>query len=271
MKRRIRFLKILSFAAAAALIWLILAVTNAFTGNPISSLVAKKAIERHVEQTYPDLALHIGKTSFNFKFHEYWAKASSETSPDTYFNVYYRNGKVQYDEYDSRVVGRMNTGERLEKQYSAHITPLLETIEGLSNTRAFVMLDTPMDEAREKLALDMKFEPNLPLNVRLNIYADMQAPSLSKMTDVLEQVHQRLLSAGCTFIEYSIDVQGDGGQMSASFVKPKDIESGELASRLETAWISAQASEVPDLKEDLKEDSPIETEHDIYVYIRKAE
>ncbi len=60
-------LKMLAGAVAVVLIVGMLFVTNAFVGNPISAMMANKAIKQYVNQNYSYLDLEIEKVSYNFK------------------------------------------------------------------------------------------------------------------------------------------------------------------------------------------------------------
>ncbi|WFB59799.1 hypothetical protein [Paenibacillus sp. BR1-192] len=267
MKRRKRILRIGSLILAVSLIGIILFMTNELTGNPVSSRAADKAIQRHVKEHYPDLKLQVGKSKYNFKFSEYYAEAKSETSPDTVFRIYYKNGQVDYDEYDSNVLGKLNTLQRLEQEYAQAITPILAQIQGLEEPRATVMLDDPKEEAREKLTLDMPFRKDLPLNVKLAVHADMPEISLGAVADRLERVHESLLEHDYRFVEYSLSAEGDGSLISVSFVKPTDIENGQLESLLESAL---RANDSGDGRNENKEDMAEEPESQIHVFMKSG-
>ncbi|REK72043.1 hypothetical protein [Paenibacillus paeoniae] len=53
--RKIIWRVIAGMIAAFSLIGVILFVANGFVGNPISSAIAKSAIERHIAAQYPEL------------------------------------------------------------------------------------------------------------------------------------------------------------------------------------------------------------------------
>ena len=112
-------LRIAAGITAFIIIGGILFVTNAFVGNPISYLMAKRGVERYVAQNYSFLDLELEKPVYNFKYPAYMVRAKSRTSMDTHFGIYYRNGKVEWDDYQSNVLGLFNTAQRLSDEYSA--------------------------------------------------------------------------------------------------------------------------------------------------------
>jgi flagellar biosynthesis protein FliP len=106
-------LKVLAGVVALILIGGMLFVTNAFVGNPISAMMANKAIKQYVDQNYSNLDLEIEKAKFDFKNAGYMAKAESKTSIDTKFAIYYSKDKVQRDDYVLFVLGIGNTIQRI--------------------------------------------------------------------------------------------------------------------------------------------------------------
>ncbi len=238
MKKNKQILKIISFIIAACLIGAILFVTNAFVGNPVSSAFAKKTINEYVAEKYAHLNLDVGKVSYNFKDSNYMARAKSKTSIDTHFNIYYRNGEIKWDEYESSVLGKYNTLSRLETEYSELAIQILSKIPGLENNRAMVLIEKwEYEQTNGDIKLDMKFDKSLPIDMKVIIRTDLKDISLKNIADILESSHRILLDHGCRFTSYDIfsESDSDGTLVMVNDVTPEDIESGQLDKLLEDA------------------------------------
>ncbi len=94
-----------------------MSVYLSFYGNPISKAIANSKIEAYIRDTYPDIDLEVSKTVYNFKFEEYVANVQSKESVDTTFSVHWDDEGIR-DSYDSEVIGRWNTYERLQREFS---------------------------------------------------------------------------------------------------------------------------------------------------------
>lgn len=236
MKKNKLALKIAALIIAVCLIGVILFITNAFVGNPISAYFANKAVKEHVAQNYSSLDLKIEKVRYNFKFSEYVARAKSKTSIDTHFNIYYRGGKVQRDDYESYVLGKFNTLSRLQDECSELVIPILSKVTGLENNRAMVQVEKwEYEKANEDIKLDMKFDKTLPIDMKVNIRADLSDNSLKNIANILETSHRVLLDNGFMFTVYDIFSEYNGVLVMVSDVTPSDIESGELEKLLHDA------------------------------------
>lgn len=110
--------KCIAILLAAALIGALLWLGNGFFGNPVSALLAKRGLNRYVEQTYPHLDLSTERFGYNFKTVGYFAYVRSGDSPDTAFYINMDMlGHVTYDSYDTWVTGKQNTEQRVQEQY----------------------------------------------------------------------------------------------------------------------------------------------------------
>lgn len=235
MKSKYKFLlKILAGTAAIALICGILFITNAFVGNPVSAMLANKAIEKYVDENYASLDLEIEKARYNFKDASYAAMAISKRSIDTRFAVYYRDGKVQRDDYETYVLGRFNTMQRLSEEYSAIARDIVAKELGYKNNATMVMYDK--DESTwDILELDMKFDKALSLDAEVTIRLDLENNSLEAIANVLTDAHKAFEDNGCNFKKYGLYAENDGMLVMVNGVTPSDIESNELVNRLEKA------------------------------------
>lgn len=228
--------KIIVLIIASSLIAVILFIANSFTGNPISSAFANRAIKDYAAQNYSSLDLEVEKAHYNFKYGGYMARAKSKSSIDNHFAIYYRNGKVQRDDYESYVLGKYNTLSRLEDEYSELVIPMLSKVVGLENNRAMVQVEKrEYLKANENIKLDMNFNKTLPIDFNLTIRADLSDNSLKSIATILENAHKVLVYNGCTFTAYDISSEYDGVLVMISNVTPSDIESGELEKLLQDA------------------------------------
>lgn len=236
MKKRKLALKITALIIALVLIYLILSITNAFVGNPVSAAFAQKTIKQHVAENYSSLDLELEKPIYNFKFSEYTAIAKSKTSIDTHFMIHYRKGKVKYDDYESYVLGKVNTVQRLENEYSTAVIPLLSNITGLENNTSMVTIEKEdYEKAKDTLTLDMPFDKTVPLKTKLIIRANLTDSSIKNIASILEASHRTCIENGYKFSSYDLFSEYKDMLIMINDVTPADIESGKLEALLEEA------------------------------------
>ncbi|MDF2673380.1 MAG: hypothetical protein K0R09_1645 [Clostridiales bacterium] len=229
-------LKILAIIAALALIGSILFITNSFVGNPITAMMANKAIKQYVKQNYSYLDLEVEKSIYNFKNASYIARAKSKTSIDTKFSIEYGDGKVQGDDYETYVLGMFNTLQRLSDEYSYIAKNIVAKELGYENNTTMVMYDkNEYENANDVLELDMKFDKSLPMNAEVTIRLDLEDNSMGGIAKVLTNAYNTFIDNGCIFYKYSLYAENDGMLVMVNEVTPKDIESGDLAGLLEKA------------------------------------
>lgn len=246
-------MKLLAGFVAISLIGFILFVTNAFLGNPISAMLANKAIDNYVTQDYAFLDLEVEKAAYNFKYGSYMARATSKTSIDTTFAIYYRDGNVERDDYEAYVLGMFNTLQRLSEEYSTVAKRIVAEELGYINNHTTVMYNKDEYEStNDILELDMTFDKALPLVADVSIGVSVTYDSLADIAQVITLAHQAFVNNECNFNKYSLYAENDGTLVMISGVTPTDIESGELATRLEKAQMNPNVS-------------------DIYVYIKREQ
>ena len=103
---------------------------NGLVGNPVSRLLAKRALDQYVEQTYSHLDLNTERFGFDFKSTGYYAYVRAEGSTDIAFYIDMDMlGHVTYDSYDTWVTGKMNTEIRVEEQYRQMVKAVLDSPE----------------------------------------------------------------------------------------------------------------------------------------------
>ncbi|MDD4569324.1 MAG: hypothetical protein PHE70_04255 [Tepidanaerobacteraceae bacterium] len=236
-------LKILAALVAVLLVGGILFVTNAFVGNPITAMRANKAIKQYVDRKYSDLDLEIEKASYNFKDGSYVARAKSRTSIDTKFPVYYRNGQVVRDGYESYVQGMFNTLQRLSDEYSLIAKNIIAKELGYENNTTMVMFyKDEYENVKDILELDMKFDRTLPMETEVTIWLDLEEHSLETIAKILTEVHRAFKDNDCNFDKYGLYAENGGILVMVNEVTPADIESDEFTRLLEKAKNDENAS-----------------------------
>lgn len=236
VKKSKLLLKIMAGLVAFVLIGVILFMTNAFVGNPVSAMIAKKAIQQYVEQNYSFLDLEVGKSEYNFKFSSYGALAKSKTSQDTWFYIYYRNGEVYHDDYEANVIKKANTLNRFADEYSLIAKKLIAKELGYENNRTFVHYDADAyEKAQEVLQLDMPFSHKLPLHAVVTLRFDLTDSSLEHVANVLIDAHKAFINNDYHFFQYSYYGENDDELVMVDGVTPAHIESGQLLDVLKRA------------------------------------
>ena len=213
---------------------ILLIILNALFGNPVSAMLAKKAMNQYIEQDYSFLDLKLEKVNYNFKFAEYSAMAQSTTSEDTRFTIYYKDGQRERDDYQTRVLGMANTLDRLSREYSLHATNIITEELGLKDSVASVFYKKDdYFKNRELLELDMAFDRSLPINAIVRIELKHQDNSLEHIAKVIAEAHQAFIENGCYFSNYGLFIQNEDVLVMVSNVLPVHIESGELVKLIE--------------------------------------
>lgn len=229
-------LKILAGVVAVIIIGGVLFITNAFVGNPISAMMANKAISQYVDKNYSYLDIETEKAIYNFKDGSYMARAKSKTSIDTKFAIYYSDGKVQRDDYQRYVLGMYNTLDRLSGEYSTIAKNIIAKELGYEKNSTRVMYyKDEYEKPNDALELDMKFNKALPIKAEVAIYLDLTNNSLEGISKVLTDVHKSFVVNGCIISKYSLTSDNDGSLVEISGVTPANIESGELLILLKKA------------------------------------
>ena len=229
-------LKVILGVVSVVLFVFVALVANALVGNPISKMMAEKAIDQYVKKNYSHLDLEVEKPYYNFKDGSYAAMAESKTSIDTKFAIYYREGKVQRDDYETYVLGMFNTIQRLSDEYSVIAKDIIAKELGYKNNTTMVLYNQDeYENADDILKLDMKFDKSLPLDSEVIIRLDLEDTSLEKASKILTDAHEAFKRNNCNFNRYGYFTEKDKIFVMINGVTPDDIESGKLLSILENA------------------------------------
>lgn len=115
MKKKV--LKIIALVIAIALIVGVCWFANALNGNPLSKMLAEKAVVAYLAENYAHTDYYVEKLAYSFKFGNYYAHIRSEASMDTQFTLYIDMiGNVYFDTFDDVLRGAI-TARRLEQEY----------------------------------------------------------------------------------------------------------------------------------------------------------
>ena len=115
MKKKV--LKIIALVIAIALIVGVCWFANALNGNPLSKMLAEKAVVAYLAENYAQTDYYVEKLAYSFKFGNYYAHIRSEASMDTQFTLYIDMiGNVYFDTFDDVLRGAI-TARRLEQEY----------------------------------------------------------------------------------------------------------------------------------------------------------
>lgn len=115
MKKKV--LKIIALVIAIALIVGVCWFANALNGNPLSKMLAEKAVVAYLAENYAHTDYYVEKLAYSFKFGNYYAHIRSEASMDTQFTLYIDMiGNVHFDTFDDVLRGAI-TARRLEQEY----------------------------------------------------------------------------------------------------------------------------------------------------------
>lgn len=123
-----KILKICSLLLAASLLAAVLFFGNAFLGNPVSWVLANRAVKDHLAANYPEMDIYINRFGYSFKSTNYFAHIRSQSSPDTEFYLYADMlGNVTHDSYDSWVLSGHTTETRIREEYRLLTKTVLES------------------------------------------------------------------------------------------------------------------------------------------------
>lgn len=122
-----KILKIAALVAALVLIVGVCMFANSLVGNPISKLLATNTAKQYIKENHPDMDYQLDGVTFNFKFVCYNAYFTSPSSPDSSFSLMLgMDGRIVHDYYEAHVVERGNTVRRLEEEYRAAVSKVLD-------------------------------------------------------------------------------------------------------------------------------------------------
>lgn len=124
MKKKTR--KILAAVTAFVILGGLGWFANALVGNPVSKMLAARAAEKYLEETYAGTDYNIERISYSFKDGSYRAIVKSPSSIDTEFSLSITMlGEIRLDTYED-VLDGFNTARRLDGEYRALTDTIFE-------------------------------------------------------------------------------------------------------------------------------------------------
>lgn len=120
MKKKKLWLRILAAVSAFGLLFIAAWITLSFTGDPISAALSQRAAKDYIQQSgLYTMGFEVSRAAYNFKLGGYLVHAVSPNNPDLHFDIICRNGKVDYDTYQSDVLENGNVISRFQEEYRA--------------------------------------------------------------------------------------------------------------------------------------------------------
>lgn len=184
------FKRILAGTIALILIGFILFLANDFVGNPISKILVNQAASKYVNQNYAQLNLELNKASFNFKDGSYYVSARSKTSIDTHFSMNFSgSGKFIYDTYQSNVLEKFNTWQRVNSEYETMVDTVVDHDFPYESDIAFGEL-LGKGEQSDELELDREYDMKAMAKEKGHIvlYITSDTPNEEVLTQTLIEV-----------------------------------------------------------------------------------
>ena len=208
-------LKVTAFLIAFALICGVCLFADALLGNPISKALATNTAKKHIEKTYTGTDFVLNNVAYSFKDGYYHASVSSPSSIDTNFTLMINQlGKLEYDNYESRVLSGWSTASRVDAEYR-------NAVEKLVNSGSFpyssditfgeLIFDTPDEEdgiddrefalSTDELVMDAFYNAS-ELGARagkLTFYIEDDTVSHERMAEILLGIRKCFDEAGVGF------------------------------------------------------------------------
>lgn len=186
-----KLLRWLALGLAILLMGLVISYYVSFYGNPLLKMKAEREIAQYLKETYHDrVDLEIGELSYNFKDGRYTAQISSQTSPDTHFEVGWHPKMTMRDTYSYQVTDGGNTLARLhmetQRDIEAKLRDLGEFKVFINNDKQDVMPKYPMDVVYtsgiypvQGLHLELKTEEH-----KAEVIADMAPKLFQRLSEI---------------------------------------------------------------------------------------
>ena len=236
---------------------MVLWFVNAFWGNPISRMLTNHCAKQYVRTQYEDMDLQISEVGYNFKTGGYYVFVESSTSIDTHFSLEFNSlGQLQEDSYESYVLNKWNTYERIDEVYRKKVDEVLEdktfpyksdimfgTIEEWNDMKDF---GEKYGIKREELVVDQEYDVmELAKEAgHLILYVEDETVTIERMAKILLHIKEILENRGIAF--YAVDLtleeprkedvlRKDQLQISVHDFKYEEIYKEKLTERLSQA------------------------------------
>lgn len=206
--------RILAGLVALALVGLLLVITMAFTGNPISKALATRTANNYVKKKYPDLNIQMEESYYNFKDGNYGVKYLDRRSQDIHFTIgtdYL--GRLAYDGYERDVLSKWNTRIRLDREYGVYVERL---IKNSLDYDYYMLLPSTFgngekDKDIEKLEIDMILDlENLPLDQYISLYIFEEERTWERLAEIMVELDELMEENNLHISKYTISLRERG-------------------------------------------------------------
>ena len=204
--------KIIAAVVAFGLIICLLLFVNAWSGNPISKLIAKNSAEKYAVEKYSDMDLKVEKAVYSFKYGSYMVFFRSPTSYDTAFSVYSNSfGKIIRDDYQYEVANNFTTWRRLDLELREIGKKLMTDNLPYDITHAiFLSENIDTGALTALLTKDMTLDiHNPPFGIGASITINDPDVSYEKMAEVMRAMAKLCADENIPIVEYSIHIEND--------------------------------------------------------------
>lgn len=235
-------IKVLSGLSGLLIVFGLGSFTNAFVGNPISAYLAHNSAQAYIEENYKELNLELGKASYNFKFDHYMVRASSKTSPDTYFSIDVDSfGHVERDNYRGSVLSGSNTYRRLNEGFEDFVEPFIEKNMPYEFDMIIAQLDDREPSIMKQLERDATYEvTDMPMECLVTVYLysdDLSWGNVAKITlelDALMEKGDLEVAEYTVVLEPLVEKTENRGESFGIYDFPKKmLKSPDLAKEME--------------------------------------
>ena len=222
MKKKKLWLRILAAVSAFGLLFIAAWITLSFTGDPISAALSQRAAKDYIQQSgLYTMGFEVSRAAYNFKLGGYLVHAVSPNNPDLHFDIICRNGKVDYDTYQSDVLENGNVISRFQEEYRALLQIQMEQA-GLGRINLFIGVNEPQDSV--VWVPGMAFDPNLPVEKSIQLYPDLEKLTLEEAAGYLQKVSAFLREKGHHFTSIGLFDTDDEHTVMLSDIPVEQIE-----------------------------------------------
>lgn len=210
-----KILKITALLITAVLLTGLGIFANSLFGNPISRMLARKAVKSHLAQRYGNTDFYMERLGFNFKTSDYYAIIKSSSSIDSDFTLSIKmDGTLRYDDYEDRVTARYNTANRLNEEYRQLTLAVLDDpdVSYVSNIDYGVLEFVaekyqnspdvaPYAMIQEDLELDRSYDVReLAKTIgHLVVYVEDKTVTPERASEILLEIKERMDAGGVPF------------------------------------------------------------------------
>lgn len=192
------------------LVGFVLVIYNAFNGNPLSKLLAKRELTHYLTDTYPDKELHVRDGFYNFKFGEYTFEVRQigavppdeetyEFSLQGFFKPTVIWDGIYYSNLDEPLI------EKLEKEASDEITALLaKKVDSIVRIHVRIEILKGTYEQNTDWNKDLTLERPLSMHITLDATNDSEEGVLT----TTKTIQRALNDAGYDY--ESVTINGNG-------------------------------------------------------------